>query len=327
MALPSTPFIPGFTFMDLGPDGGPYDETQHPKGCIHSTEGSSLSGAESAYKGWPPHCGYDARSRVGHQYVRLDRHSMAFKGGESDDEFVVQIELIGFAAHTHTYPEQWYRNVGEDVIRPLTQIFHIPANHLRMYRQDEGIILASPNSPIRLTDSAFRNYSGWLAHQHVPAPDAHWDAGGFLMDKALYYAQEQEEDTLSWDQMLTLASPLNRSYTEPHIASEALGDTMYYTADQYWATLKQGEQLTQLLAIASGASTEDITAALEAGAARAIAQTVAPVVQQLKTLFDQDDAEDAVRQANEVVDELVRRLGRAADPEKVAELEREMEKS
>lgn len=186
---PATSWIPGFTFMDLGPDGGPYDESAHSKGCVHSTEGTSLAGAESAYKNYPPHAGYDPNTDVGHQYIRLERHSLSFNGGENDDEFIVQIEIVGRAAESHTWPELWYQRIGERVIAPLREILGIPDVWLRFYRQDEGIVLASPSSPIRLSDTDFRAFSGWLGHQHVPAPDAHWDPGGFLMDKAIAYSR------------------------------------------------------------------------------------------------------------------------------------------
>ncbi len=187
MALPA-PYLPGWTFVDLGPDGGAYDETGHPKVCVHTTEGSSLAGAESAYRSYPPHLGYDPRDRTKHQYVRLDRCSYALKGAESDDEYLIQVETIGFAAQTHTWPEDWYRNFGEDVVAPLRAALGVPDTWLRFYRADEGIVLASPASPIRLSDSALRGFSGWLGHQHAPAPDEHWDPGGFLIDKAIHYS-------------------------------------------------------------------------------------------------------------------------------------------
>lgn len=188
------PFLPGATFIDLGPDGGPYDELAHPKGCIHTTEGSSLASAEAAFASYPPHIGYDPNTRTIHQYIRFDRHSLAFKGAESDDEFVVQVEIVGFANATHTWSDQVYRNIGVDVIEPLRRIFGIPNNYLRFYGEGEGIILASPDSPIRLSSSAFRDYRGWLGHQHVPAPDAHWDPGRFNMDLALTYSLTGESD-------------------------------------------------------------------------------------------------------------------------------------
>lgn len=197
-------FLPGWTFKDLGPDGGPYDETGHPKVVIHTTEGSTLSGAEAAFAAYPPHLGYDPINRLKHQYVRLDRHSYALRGDESDDEFAVQIEIVGFASQAHLWSDQVYRNIAEDVIRPLRNAIRVPDQHLRFYRADEGIVLATATSPIRLNDTAFRNFSGWLGHQHVPAPDVHWDPGGFLIDKALQFSQEENVDERSiaveiWD--------------------------------------------------------------------------------------------------------------------------------
>lgn len=184
------PFLEGWTFKDLGLDGGPYDETGHPKVVLHTTEGSSLSGAEAAFAAYPPHLGYDPIIRTKHQYVRLDRHSYALRGDESDDEFAVQVEIVGFASQTHQWSDQIYRNIANDIIKPLTVAIGVPQQHLRFYRQDEGIVLASATSPIRLSNTAFRSFSGWLGHQHIPAPDVHWDPGGFLIDKALEYAKE-----------------------------------------------------------------------------------------------------------------------------------------
>mgnify|MGYP000178987069 CR=1 FL=1 len=190
--------LPGFTFTDLGPDGGPYDEIKHPKICWHTTEGSSLAGAEAAFKAYPPHLGYDPRTRIKRQYVSLDRHSYALRGGESDDEYVIQIEVVGRAAETGGWPAEWYRNIGLDLIRPLRNLLRIPDRHLRFYGPNEGIVLATATSPIRLSNEAFRAFTGHLGHQHVPAPDSHWDPGGFRIDEAIDYSHnpdiEQEID-------------------------------------------------------------------------------------------------------------------------------------
>lgn len=185
----TTPWMPGATFIDLGPDGGQYDETQHPKGCIHTTEGTSLAGAEGAYAPYPPHLGYDPKIRVTHQHVRLDRYSYAFKKSESDDEFIIQVEIVGFARDTHNWPWEWYRNIGEDIIKPLREIVGIPDDFLQFYGEMDGIILADENSPIRISDNDLRHYRGWLGHQHMPSPDEHWDPGKFRMHEAISYSR------------------------------------------------------------------------------------------------------------------------------------------
>lgn len=178
--------------MDLGPDGGPYDETGHPKVCVHTTEGTTLAGAEAAYRSYPPHLGYDPLRRVRHQYIPLNKCSYAFRNGETDDEYIVQVEVVGFAAKTHSWPTVAYANFAEDVAKPLEQLLGVPRQHLRFYRSNEGIVLATRNSPIRLRPSQLRSYAGWMGHQHAPGladdgsllkfGDEHWDPGGFLMD-------------------------------------------------------------------------------------------------------------------------------------------------
>lgn len=186
-------WIPGWTrIMDLGPDGGSYDETSHPKVCVHTTEGTTLVGAERAYADYPPHLGYDPVRRIKHQYIPLNRCSYAFRYAESDDEFIVQVEVVGFAAKTHNWPNSAYANFAEDVAKPLEQLIGVPRQHLRFYRSDEGLVLARKTSPIRLRPSALRAFSGWMGHQHAPGVsdngtvlvtgDEHWDPGGFQMD-------------------------------------------------------------------------------------------------------------------------------------------------
>lgn len=204
-------WIPGYTKIDLGPDGGVYDETAHPKGELHTTEGTTLKGAEASYKNYPPHIGYDPITRTRHQYIALNRFSYANKGNESDDEFIIQIEIIGYASHTHLWSDYIYRNIAEDVIKPLEELVGIPRISLPFHGADEGIIpyIASPSSPIRLSDTQLRNYSGWLGHQHIPRPDAHWDPGRFLIYKCFNHLQtldppivttylEEEDEMVTW---------------------------------------------------------------------------------------------------------------------------------
>jgi len=179
--------ISGFRYKDLGPDGGPFDQFENPKVVIHTTQGSSISGAESAFRNYPPHAIYDPRNRARVQYVSLDRHSYALRNSEAEDDFVIQFEIVGFAESTHKWPDEYYRNFAADVIVPMEQALAVPRRHMRFYGADEGIVLASRHSPVRLSNAAWRAYSGWLGHQHSPNPDEHWDPGRFLMDKAFSF--------------------------------------------------------------------------------------------------------------------------------------------
>jgi hypothetical protein len=177
-------WIPGYSKTSLGIHGGVYDETKHPKGCLHTTEGSTLAGAEVAYREYPPHIGYHPGLRQKHQYVPVNKHSYAFRGSESDDEFIIQVEIVGFAKETHKWPDRFYKNLAEDVIKPLEDLVGIPRRALRFYGEGDGIVLASASSPVRLSNAQLRAYSGWLGHQHIPSPDEHWDPGKLLIQKS-----------------------------------------------------------------------------------------------------------------------------------------------
>jgi hypothetical protein len=181
------PWLPGFTRVDLdytginAPEvGRPYDETSHPKICLHTTEGSSLAGAERAFALYPPHVGVDFERLHRRQYLPLDRCSFSLRGSESDDEFVVQIEIVGFSTQTPNWSIQKLDWLGREVIAPICRATGCPLTIVPagFHGLGEGIILASTSSPIRFkSEGALRAFSGIMGHQHAPAPDHHWDPG------------------------------------------------------------------------------------------------------------------------------------------------------
>lgn len=196
-------WLPGWPRVNLGLSGGPYDDTRKPKALWHTTEGSSVAGARRAFAAYPPHLCYDPRNREREQYIALNRHSYSLRGSESDDEYCIQVELVGFAGQSHTWPDEWLRNIGQDVIRPLRELAGVPDVIVwHGFRgADEGIVLASPRSPIRLTYTQLREFAGHLGHQHAPDPDEHWDPGRLNVARAIALSYEETIVTSSiWTQ-------------------------------------------------------------------------------------------------------------------------------
>ncbi|HEV2778536.1 MAG TPA: hypothetical protein VGX25_03975 [Actinophytocola sp.] len=298
--------LPGARFVDLGPDGGPYDDMHNPKICWHTTEGTSLAGAEAAYRNYPPHLGYDPRIRDVRQYVRLDRHSYSLRGAESDDEYVIQIEVVGRAAETHAWPDEWYRNIGEDLIRPLRDLLEVPDVHLRFYHADEGIVLARATSPIRLSDAQLRTFSGHMGHQHAPAPDEHWDPGGFRIDKAIHYSQEDDMGGELVDAEVKFAGE--------RLAAAGGGRLADYWLDAAIWSRRNNVLLNQLAAaVAEGDLDPDVLAARLDTAVReatttAVVETILPEVQRIRAALEQDDTSEA----KAFLDALAERLRPAA---------------
>lgn len=197
-----TPRLDGFTQVDLdstgiqSPEvGRPYDESSHPKICLHTTEGSTIEGAERTFARVPPHVGVEFRRRLRHQYLPLDRCSFSLRGDENDDEFIVQIEIVGFAGSPPGRAEcEW---LGAEVVAPIARAIGCPLKPAPQgfHGDGEGFTLASTTSPIRFRSVAdLRNFSGVLGHQHAPAPDEHWDPGRIDIDTILQAAIHGDDD-------------------------------------------------------------------------------------------------------------------------------------
>jgi hypothetical protein len=189
-------WLPGYTRVDLGLHGKPFEYRQNPKGLLHSTEGTSLAGAEAAMRAYPSHLGYDCKTREKHQYISLDLAAYSAMD-QSDDDPIYQVELVGFAEGMRHLPDWALRNIAEDVVKPLADAVGIPPNVIPFGFKDglDGIYpyLASPESPIRLSYAGLRSFSGWLGHQHLPAPDDHWDPGAINIRRILEIAYGGEE--------------------------------------------------------------------------------------------------------------------------------------
>lgn len=227
-------WLPGWTRVNLGLSGKPFEYTHNPKGLLHSTEGTSLAGAESAMRNYPSHLGYDYRNRQKHQYISLDLAAYSAMD-QSDDDPIYQVELVGFAKDMRYLPDWALRNIAEDVIKPLADTVGIPARIIGSGFKDglDGIYpyIASPQSPIRLSYAQLRAFSGWLGHQHLPAPDDHWDPGAINMARLLELAYGDDwmtdvrEDIITVNgQSYSVAGALHYLIAEAHARSGISGD-------------------------------------------------------------------------------------------------------
>ncbi len=184
-------WLPGYTRVNLGLSGKPFEYLENPKGLLHRTEGTSLAGAESAMRAYPSHLGYDPFTREKHQYISLDLAAYSAMD-ESDDDPIYQVEIVGFSKDSRYMSDQLLRNIAEDVMKPLADAVGIPPVAIGSGFKD-GLdnvypYLATPQSPIRLSYGQLRAFSGWLGHQHLPAPDDHWDPGAINIRRLIELA-------------------------------------------------------------------------------------------------------------------------------------------
>lgn len=187
--------LPGYEQMPLaGVPGFAYDEYDDPKALLHSTEGTSIEGAVSAYRAYPPHLIVDPWKRRKVQHISLDRAAYALWNGDADDSRCIQVEIVGFAGQSHTWPDEVLRWLGTEVARPLHEYAGVPYVVVwKGFRRDGEMpyALADADSPLRLTQTELDSFSGFLGHQHVPG-DSHWDPGGLNVARILQHAQEED---------------------------------------------------------------------------------------------------------------------------------------
>jgi hypothetical protein len=156
------------------PDAGQYVEAGL-KLVWHTTE----TLRRPAYDGSAPHFTFDAANGSLWQHIPIDRAARALEHPpgtvETNRAGCVQVELLGFARDTPSWPRAHYARIAS-----LAR--WIEANHGVPRRC--GVEFAA--TPHRLGSAAWLGYAGHLGHEHVPAqPAGHSDPGAFRIELVL----------------------------------------------------------------------------------------------------------------------------------------------
>lgn len=178
---------------------------------LHTTEGATIEGAIAAYRshGAWPHLTVDPLTRRIVEHIDYNRAAGALYNGPDPMEpnrssAVIQVEIVGRAANTHTYSDDWYRWLAVYVIRPLAQMLGIPKRCTRFYGAMHGTI-AIETWPGRLWGQRWVTYAGILGHQNVGDGNDHWDPGFLNAEKLLTYAFGYGE---VWDPITGALTPV-----------------------------------------------------------------------------------------------------------------------
>lgn len=180
----------------------PWTTTQHPKGCLHTTETESWPG----YAHWTimPHA--TVRPITGHgvevrQHIPFSSGSFALKnepgGVQTNRAFVFQFELIGTCSasgpgyHWPSADDAVLLDLWRKVIKPLSVAYRIPlrAPVFKPYLAVGRGGSYGTNNGVRLTNAQWTTFSGWLGHQHVPEND-HGDPGAFPFARLMKLASK-----------------------------------------------------------------------------------------------------------------------------------------
>lgn len=179
---------------DPHPRSFPWQNDAPAKGVLHTTEGSGWP----SYDGWTimPHATVMPTAGEGitiRQHLPFSQGSFALvhSGAEpTNGAHAFQFELIGTcdpsARGMYFWPnadDKVLLDLFHKVIKPLSDAFAIPLHALpfEAYPKSYGA------NGVRLTQSQWHAYSGWLGHQHVAEND-HGDPGAFPWDRLMKLA-------------------------------------------------------------------------------------------------------------------------------------------
>lgn len=158
------------------PSIGSYIEAEN-KLLWHTTEGFGLP----HYVGSNPHFTFNPKTGQlwQHQPITEPAKALLHPAGtpETNRARVIQVELIGFAAQTHTWTDEVYARIAA-LARWIEKNAGVPR------KSDVAFTSTSTHQATRLTGQEFIKYQGHLGHEHA-ANNLHWDPGRFLVDKVI----------------------------------------------------------------------------------------------------------------------------------------------
>lgn len=156
----------------IHPDSGGHQGGGH-KIVWHTTETHGLPN----YGGSAPHFTLDPATGRLWQHIPLNRGGRALLPGGPNFWNAIQVELLGFARESHTWPAGSYRRIGK-LARWIEANFGVPRSTTVTFKGDHS-------TPHLSSRDAFKRYAGHIGHQHVPG-NTHWDPGALNIASVLH---------------------------------------------------------------------------------------------------------------------------------------------
>lgn len=223
--------ISGFRYRQIARRPGLLHRRHLPfRFTIHTTEGSTASGAFSAYDNGtgPPHVTTSfEESQTTHQHIRLDRGAYALRnnagGSETNAVANVQIEVVGRARDSSTMSTAKKHHLADVLYALAVEAYslgfigpHFSLRWPQFYDESAGFVLASTNARQRKTVSEWESSKYTVyGHQHIGEGNHHWDPGALDMVSVAIRFNAQ------WQKFIETAPsqrPLARGSAGPFVA-------------------------------------------------------------------------------------------------------------
>lgn len=165
-----------------------------PRLTIHTTETPPGTGRSVARRLlWPYHNLIELKDREILNLIQWEKTAYSLRGKSwagvetnHAGKRHIQISIVDYASRMGRLTKNDMKWLAQEVVYPILQANNIPNTWARAYGPNEGIILASTKSPIRLSPTEWENFSGVIYHQTVPG-NTHWDAGGLNWKALMAY--------------------------------------------------------------------------------------------------------------------------------------------
>lgn len=164
-----------------GQDYGAVDMSSPPKGCMHTTEGSSLP----AYGGNAPHFTIAKDKLYQHRALgRMAGTLQNLSGGVETNRLIrIQFELVGFSQMEPWLPGPVFqRDALASLFEFAERELGVPEDHV--FPDDLGGGTWATASNPRRRSGKFPGTPGWYGHVEIPE-NSHWDPGSLMSSKLM----------------------------------------------------------------------------------------------------------------------------------------------
>jgi hypothetical protein len=138
-----------------------------------------------------PHFAIEPSSKRKVQYIPLTYSAAALfnapGGVETNRAHAIQVEIVGRAAETHTWSDDWLKFIGSFIADVVNAGVPVDINNYpKFYGSGDGLI-ASSSGFQRFKPDQWNSFNGVCGHQHVPEND-HWDPGKLNIARVIEHA-------------------------------------------------------------------------------------------------------------------------------------------
>lgn len=161
-------------------DWGDVDLHSPPKGCGHTTEGTSLPSYRAGQRDAPT---FTVGVGKVWQHRGLGKSCGTLQnmaGGVETNRLIhIQFEMVGFSTRESWLPARAFQREALAAIKELAHDeLGVPPAHVWPDKQDDGILATTKYSR---RNSKFPNTPGWYGHVEIPENN-HWDWGSLRWD-------------------------------------------------------------------------------------------------------------------------------------------------